>query len=81
VIRIRRADGLRIKPCLPSDWAGFTATRRFRGATYRIAVRRASVPQGDGVQLLLDGQPLDGTVVPAAAAGTTVDVEAVLPGR
>jgi len=72
-------DGLRIEPCLPSDWTGFTATRRFRGATYRIAVRRTSERRGDGVQLLLDGRPLDGTVVPAAAAGTTVSVEAVLP--
>src|SRR5215216_5841567 len=32
-------DGLRIDPCLPTDWEGFTATRRFRGAEYEIKVR------------------------------------------
>jgi len=26
-------DGLRIDPCIPSAWDGFTATRRFRGKT------------------------------------------------
>ena len=34
-------DGLRVDPVLPSDWPGFTATRRFRGATYEIAVKKA----------------------------------------
>ena len=34
-------DGLRIDPVIPSDWPGYTATRRFRGATYEITVRRA----------------------------------------
>ena len=35
-------DGLRIDPCLPSAWDGFEATRRFRGATYRIRVHQAA---------------------------------------
>ena len=33
-------DGLRIDPVLPAAWPGFTATRRFRGATYEISVRK-----------------------------------------
>ena len=33
-------SGLRIDPCISSDWSGFTATRRFRGATYRIRVEK-----------------------------------------
>ena len=32
-------DGLRVDPVLPASWAGFAATRRFRGATYQISVR------------------------------------------
>ena len=31
-------DGLRVDPVLPAGWPGFTATRRFRGATYIIQV-------------------------------------------
>jgi len=33
-------DGLRIDPSLPADWGEFKVTRRFRGATYRITVRK-----------------------------------------
>lgn len=35
--------GLRIDPCIPKAWPGFTATRRFRGKTVRIEVAN---PQG-----------------------------------
>jgi len=28
-------DGLRIDPCIPPDWDGFTAIRQFRGAHLR----------------------------------------------
>ncbi|MDR3687751.1 MAG: hypothetical protein P4L46_00110 [Fimbriimonas sp.] len=30
--------GIRIDPCIPREWHGFTATRHFRGDTYRITV-------------------------------------------
>jgi cellobiose phosphorylase len=41
-------DGLRVDPCLPPGWDGFRASRRFRGATYRIsrAARRARAGGG-----------------------------------
>ena len=35
-------DGLRVEPVIPGSWAGFRATRRFRGTTYDIEVVRAS---------------------------------------
>jgi cellobiose phosphorylase len=66
-------DGLRIDPCLPSSWDGFEATRVFRGATYRITVRRGAPA------LVVDGEPVAGEpVVPVAPAGATVAVEAVV---
>ena len=37
-------DGLEIAPVIPTDWPGFTATRIFRGVTYKIAIER----KGDG---------------------------------
>ena len=36
-------EGLRIDPVIPAAWPGFTVTRRFRGSTFRIAVRK---PEG-----------------------------------
>lgn len=50
--------GLRIEPCIPADWPGFTMKRRCRGVDYNVTVCR-----GEG-GLQLDGRHLDGTVVP-----------------
>jgi cellobiose phosphorylase len=69
-------DGLRIDPCLPSEWEGFTASRRFRGATYRITVRKPRGAHGGVSQLVVDGHRVDGNLVPLAPSGSTVNVEA-----
>jgi cellobiose phosphorylase len=64
--------GLRIAPCLPRELSEYTLTRRCRGATYRIRVKNT----GSGKpRLRVDGRALEGTLVPYAAAGTTVSVE------
>jgi cellobiose phosphorylase len=70
-------DGLRIDPCLPADWPGFTATRRFRGATYEIAVDKVPGERGRVSDLVVDGGHVDGNVVPPAPPGATVTVRAV----
>jgi cellobiose phosphorylase len=56
-------DGLRIDPCLPADWGGFEAVRRFRGNTYRIAIRKPVGAIGRVRSLLVDDHAVDGTVV------------------
>jgi cellobiose phosphorylase len=68
-------EGLRIDPVLPTAWQGFAMDRRFRGATYRISVRKAAGTTGRMSTLRVDGRAVEGTVVPAAPAGTTVVVE------
>ncbi|HEX6419676.1 MAG TPA: glycosyl hydrolase family 65 protein, partial [Acidimicrobiales bacterium] len=74
-------DGLRIDPCLPAAWDGYRATRRFRGATYEIAVRKPRGARGRVARLTVDGRPVEGGVVPLAPPGSTVSVEAeVGPG-
>jgi cellobiose phosphorylase len=71
--------GLRIDPCIPKAWPGFSATRRYRGNTYRIKV---SNPDGvcKGVKRLrLDGADIDPTApIPFVADGKEHTVEAVL---
>jgi len=71
--------GLRVDPCIPRKWKGFTVRRRFRGVTYTIAVRN---PRGrsKGVKtLVVDGQSVAGNVIPLAADGReAVNVEATL---
>jgi cellobiose phosphorylase len=75
-------DGLRIDPVLPSAWPGFSATRRFRGATYEVNVRRADIPGAglaEGAGLVVNGQRIAGTLLPLARPGETVQVEVILP--
>ena len=61
--------GLQIRPCLPADMDGFEVTRRFRGAEYRISVRRGGTPG-----LWLNGEPVVGDTVPAQPQGTVNEV-------
>ncbi|MHB8959859.1 MAG: GH36-type glycosyl hydrolase domain-containing protein [Candidatus Limnocylindrales bacterium] len=66
-------DGLRVAPVIPASWPGFTAWRRFRGTEYEIRVTRGA---GDGAELMVDGVPVAGTLVPLPPAGTArVSVE------
>ena len=58
--------GLRVDPVLPAAWSGFAATRRFRGATYRITARRGEIGE---TRLLVDGEFIEGTLVPLGRTG------------
>ena len=67
-------DGIQIDPCICSQWKEYKVTRRFRGSTYEITVKNP-----DGVckgirEILLDGQPLEGNVVPHTPGTHTVTV-------
>ena len=57
-------NGLQIDPCICSEWKEYTVTRRFRGAEYEITIKN---PYGvcKGIrEMLLDGQPVEGNIVP-----------------
>jgi cellobiose phosphorylase len=71
-------DGLRVDPVVPGSWPGFTVRRRWRGATCEISVRNDRRGPGRVRSLLVDGEKIVGTLVPPAAPGTTVKVEALL---
>jgi cellobiose phosphorylase len=49
-------DGLRIDPCLPSTWDGFTAQRKFRSCTYQISVHNPQHVCSGITRVLLDGR-------------------------
>jgi cellobiose phosphorylase len=56
-------DRLRIAPCVPVDWRGFTVHYRFRETVYHIAVHQT--PRGTGDERLsVDGHEQAGLVVP-----------------
>lgn len=68
--------GLEIDPCIPQSWPEFRTTRKFRGATYNIHITNPRGHSKGICALKVDGISLDGCVIPIAADGTTVVVEA-----
>jgi cellobiose phosphorylase len=70
--------GLRIEPHLPSDWDGAQLTRHFRGATYEITIRKPKGLRHGHIAVTLDGQPLDGTLIPAQPPGGTHKVDVTI---
>ncbi len=71
-------DGLRVDPVLPADWGDVEVTRRYRGTTYRIAIRKRRGMTGRVCDLVVDGRPIPGTLVPIPAVAGEVMVEAVV---
>jgi cellobiose phosphorylase len=67
-------DGIRIDPCIPAAWKEFTAIRRFRNKTLNIkVVNRAGVQKGVK-KITLNGQPIDGNLIPVSKLKKENDV-------
>ncbi len=69
-------EELVIDPCIPAEWEGFSAVRRWRGAEYQITVTN---PEGvmKGVKAIrLDGQEVEH--IPVMEAGTKHQVEVLM---
>jgi cellobiose phosphorylase len=70
-------DGLVIDPQIGPDVPSWTVTRVARGATYVISVTNSGNPGARG-RLAVDGVPVEGNLVPYAAAGAIVHVDVTL---
>ena len=71
-------DGLQIQPVIPESWEGYTVTRRFRGATYRIEVVNPDRVSSGIREILLNGEAVEGRLVPLCAPGSENTVRVVL---
>ena len=71
-------DGLRIDPCVPHTWDGYEISRKFRGATYQIAIRNPDHVCRGVKRVTVDGQVIEGNVLPAFGDGKAHQVEVVL---
>ena len=67
-------DGLSVDPCVPKSLDGFKVVRRYRGATYNITVDNSAHAEKGIASITVGGKAIDGTVIPVAPAGETVDV-------
>ncbi len=70
--------GLLIDPCIPARWEGFRVRRKFRGATYRIEVKNPDHVSRGVKSARVDGQAVDGAVLPVFGDGKTHEVEIIL---
>ncbi len=71
-------NGLRINPCIPGHWKGFSAKRKFRGSTYKIKVVNKT-GFGQGVKkMFINGKETEGNLIPASNNKKSSRVEVIL---
>jgi cellobiose phosphorylase len=71
-------NGLLINPVIPNAWDGYTVTRKFRGATYRIEVTNPDHVSTGIRKLTLNGEKLEGNLVPICSSESVNHVQVVL---
>lgn len=71
-------NGLRIDPCIPTDWKGYSATRVFRGKTFNIKVENPNGVEKGVKSVALDGQQIHGNVIDTSVCGEVSEVLVVM---
>ena len=69
----REGERLRIVPCIPRDWPGFTVTYRHGETVYEIGVVQAAAATSS-IRVLLDGQECPEQIIPLTSDGATHEV-------
>lgn len=59
------ADGLIINPSIPSEWDGFKISKNFRGCHLDITVDNSAHVESGVKSLVLNGEQLEGCLIPA----------------
>ena len=70
--------GLSINPCIPENFGDFTLTRKYREGTYHITVKNPSHVQKGVASLIVDGQKVEGCVIPYEPGKTEYQVEVIM---
>ena len=71
-------DGLMIDPCVPSDMKEFAVDRTYRGTRYHIRVDNSAGVEKGVVKVLVNGDPIEGNVIPLQSENDDVDVRVVM---
>ena len=71
-------DGLILNPCIPKAWGGCRVSRMYRGSTYTIQIEDPDHLGSGRCQLLVDGQPIDGTKIPLPTRSSHHEVVCVI---
>jgi cellobiose phosphorylase len=57
-------DGLRLDPCVPASWKGYTVERRFRGKTVKIEFKNPDGKEKGVREITLNGEKIVGDLIP-----------------
>ncbi len=71
-------DGLEISPCIPKEWKHYTINRKFRGADYEIIIKNPNEKNLGVMNLLVNGNKTQGSLIPIQPAGTFNRIEVIL---
>ena len=61
----KTGDTLRLEPCVPSGWPGFTIEYRYGASRYTIEVKMS----GDAPGVTVDGRRIEGDAIPLVDDG------------
>lgn len=71
-------DGLEIDPCICSEMDSFTATRKYRGATYHITVSNPNHVEKGIQKMTVNGKEIQGTCIKTIEGVTEYHVEVIM---
>ena len=70
--------GLKVDPCIPKAWDGYKVMRAFKGAQYEINIQNPNHLIKGVVSLVVDGNKVEGNIIPDFKDGNTHTVEVIL---
>ena len=70
--------GLRIDPCIPSDWSDYTVTRKYRGTTYHIQISNPNSVNKGVKSISVDGVAIEGNVISVKEPGKEYNIDVVM---
>ena len=70
--------GLSVNPCVPGDFGDFDLVRKYREGTYRIHVSNPDHVEKGVAYIMVDGEKMEGCVIPYIKGKTDYQVEIVM---
>jgi cellobiose phosphorylase len=71
-------EGLRIDPCVPKSWKGFSIRRRYRGEFYNIKVENPDGVTKGVKEIIVDGKIYEDNLIPVFGDGKTHEVRVIM---
>lgn len=71
-------DGIRLSPSVPADWEQFVIDKNFRGKRLHIVVKNPNRKESGCTRLTVNGQPMQGSYIPAELLTDSNEIELVM---